>query len=146
MAQGNETAWRAMRALVGTGFGAAFGLLAGFVVYMVASQLLLSPALWSSDAVMWGIILPVAGVFAAAGLLLGWRDVTMAGGFVRGTLGFAAGLVAGAVAAVALSVAAAFIFNISQMEGAYAMGVAFFWTPLGAILGGIVGTVLALRR
>lgn len=61
-------------------------------------------------------------------------------------LGFAlAGMVAGAVLAVVLAVAAAMIADISQAEGAYAMGVAFFWVPLGAVLGLISGIVLARR-
>lgn len=62
-------------------------------------------------------------------------------------LGFAlAGMVAGGVLAVVLAVAAAMIADISQAEGAYAMGVAFFWVPLGAVLGLILGIVLARRR
>lgn len=36
------------------------------------------------------------------------------------------------------------IVPISQAEGAYAMRVAFFWVPLGAVAGAIVG-VLARR-
>ena len=63
------------------------------------------------------------------------------------TFGFAlAGLVAGGAVAVALAVAAAMIGDISQAEGAYAMGVAFFWVPLGAVIGLIFGIVLARRR
>lgn len=62
-------------------------------------------------------------------------------------LGFALmGMVAGGAAAVAIAVAAAMIADISQAEGAYAMGVAFFWVPLGALLGLILGIVLARRR
>lgn len=61
-------------------------------------------------------------------------------------LGFAlAGLVLGGAAAVALAVLVAMVADISQAEGAYAMGVAFFWVPLGAVLGLIAGIVLARR-
>jgi len=43
--------------------------------------------------------------------------------------GFIVGAIAGAALALALCVAAAEIFSISQMEGAYAMQVAFFYMP-----------------
>jgi hypothetical protein len=61
--------------------------------------------------------------------------------------GFLLGAIAGAALALALSIAAAEIFNISQMEGAYAMGVASFIMPSGAVVGGIIGAVwLVMRR
>ena len=56
------------------------------------------------------------------------------------------GLVVGAAVAIALAVAVAMIGDVSQAEGAYAMGVAFFWTPLGAGLGLLAGLVLGGRR
>jgi len=34
------------------------------------------------------------------------------------------------------------IVPILQAERAYAMGVAFFWVPLGAIVGAILGLIL----
>jgi hypothetical protein len=61
--------------------------------------------------------------------------------------GFILGAVAGAAIALALSIAAAEIFNISQFEGAYAMGVVSFHMPFGALVGGIIGaTWMAMRR
>ncbi len=36
--------------------------------------------------------------------------------------------------------------GVSQREGAAAMGVVFFFTPAGAVLGAIVGLVLGLSR
>jgi len=38
------------------------------------------------------------------------------------------------------------IVPISQREGAYAMGIAFVWTPAAFILGAILGLVLWLIR
>ncbi len=62
-------------------------------------------------------------------------------------LGYAiVGLVAGAALAVGLAVAAAYVFDISQAEGAYAMQVAFFFAPLGGVIGAIAGVVVARRR
>ena len=52
-------------------------------------------------------------------------------------------LVAGVVFAVGMTLPS--IITISQAEGAYAMGVAFFWTPLGALAGAVLGYVLSRR-
>jgi hypothetical protein len=60
---------------------------------------------------------------------------------------FFIGAIAGAALALGLCLAAQETFNISQMEGAYAMGVVFFYMPLGALVGGIVGAIwMATRR
>ena len=60
--------------------------------------------------------------------------------------GFIAGAIAGAVLALAFCVAAAEIFSISQMEGAYAMQVVFFFMPAGALIGGIIGAIWTAAR
>jgi hypothetical protein len=60
--------------------------------------------------------------------------------------GFIIGAIAGAALALAVCVAAAEIFNISQMEGAYAMEVAFFFMPLGALFGAIIGAIWMATR
>jgi hypothetical protein len=39
-----------------------------------------------------------------------------------------------------------FIGGLSQAEGAYAMAVAFFWAPLGAMIGLVTGLILGRRR
>lgn len=51
------------------------------------------------------------------------------------------GAVLGGALAVGLGVAAAWLFDISQAEGAYAMAVAFFWMPLGVAGGAAVGAL-----
>lgn len=56
------------------------------------------------------------------------------------------GFVLGAALAFAIGIGLPMILPISQAEGAYAMGVAFFWAPLGGILGAISGVIIALRR
>jgi hypothetical protein len=61
-------------------------------------------------------------------------------------LGSFIGLAVGAAAAVALAVLAAHLFDISQAEGAYAMAVAFFYAPAGAIVGAIAGAVWVASR
>lgn len=57
-----------------------------------------------------------------------------------------AGLICGALATFFGGVAIGEIANISQAEGAYAMGLAFFWAPLGGLIGAGIGLWLALRR
>ena len=52
------------------------------------------------------------------------------------------GAMLGGAGAIALCTAAAYAFDITQAEGAYAMAVAFFWTPLGVVLGAITGALL----
>jgi hypothetical protein len=61
-------------------------------------------------------------------------------------LGFAGlGLLAGGLAAFLVGIALPEVVGIPQAEGAYMMGVMFFWVPLTAIAGAIVGAVLGRR-
>ena len=55
------------------------------------------------------------------------------------------GFLGGGVLVFAIGMALPMVIRISQAEGAYAMGVAFFWTPLGAILGAILLGILGAR-
>ncbi len=57
-----------------------------------------------------------------------------------------AGLIAGPIITLALATAAIPIFDISQMEGAYAMGVVFTLMPIGAVVGLIAGVIWAIAR
>ena len=57
-----------------------------------------------------------------------------------------AGLVAGPILTLALATAAIPILGISQMEGAYAMGVVFTLMPIGALVGLIAGLVWGVTR
>lgn len=56
------------------------------------------------------------------------------------------GFVLGGGVVFATGMALPSVVSISQAEGAYAMGVAFVWTPLGAVTGAVLGFVLAGRR
>lgn len=63
-------------------------------------------------------------------------------GFLFGIL---LGFVAGYVVAVAGGIAYGEIAQVSQREGAYAMGVVFGFGPLGGALGALGGMVLGMR-
>ncbi len=56
------------------------------------------------------------------------------------------GLVIGAAVAFGIGLAIPMITPVSQAEGAYAMGLLFFWTPAGGVLGAICGAILGLKR
>jgi hypothetical protein len=56
------------------------------------------------------------------------------------------GFFGGGAAVFAIGMALPSVISISQAEGAYAMGVAFFWTPLAAIIGAVVGWVRGGRK
>ena len=52
-----------------------------------------------------------------------------------------AGFLLGGLLALGIGVALPYLTPISQAEGAYAMGVVFFWVPAGAVLGAVAGLV-----
>ncbi|HBU13419.1 MAG TPA: hypothetical protein DEF16_00080 [Gemmobacter sp.] len=52
-----------------------------------------------------------------------------------------AGFLLGGLLALGIGVALPYLMPISQAEGAYAMGVVFFWMPAAAILGAVAGIV-----
>ena len=56
------------------------------------------------------------------------------------------GFVVGAVMTFGLGVFLPGIIGISQAEGAYMMGVAFFWTPIGGALGAVTALIGRLTR
>ncbi len=56
------------------------------------------------------------------------------------------GLFAGGALAAAVGIGLAEVLPISQAEGAYMMGVFFFWVPVTAILGAVLGVFLARKR
>jgi hypothetical protein len=61
--------------------------------------------------------------------------------------GFAAlGLVAGGLLAFLVGIALPEVVSISQAEGAYMMGVMFFWVPLAGVLGAVLGAIFGGKR
>lgn len=56
------------------------------------------------------------------------------------------GFLAGGALAFGIGLMVLTFGNVSQAEGAAAMGVIFFYTPAGAILGAVVGLMLGLIR
>ena len=56
------------------------------------------------------------------------------------------GLLVGGGAAFLAGIALPQVASISQAEGAYMMGIMFFWVPLAAVVGAILGAVMGGRR
>ncbi len=56
------------------------------------------------------------------------------------------GLLGGGVVAFLVGLALPQVASISQAEGAYMMGVMFFWVPLAAVAGAILGAVIGGKR
>lgn len=52
------------------------------------------------------------------------------------------GFLAGGLVTGVIGIGLPKIMPISQAEGAYMMGVAFFWVPLGAVIGAVLGVIL----
>ncbi len=52
------------------------------------------------------------------------------------------GFLAGGLITAVIGFSLPEVLPISQAEGAFAMQVAFFWVPLGAILGAVLGLIL----
>lgn len=65
---------------------------------------------------------------------------------MRRLVGAVAGFVVGGAAVLMIGLALPKVVTISQMEGAYAMGLVFFWVPLGAVVGAVAGLIIAGRR
>jgi hypothetical protein len=65
---------------------------------------------------------------------------------MRRLMGAVLGFLNGGGVVLALGLALPSVFSISQAEGAYAMGVVFFWAPMGAVVGAIVGLILGNLR
>lgn len=65
---------------------------------------------------------------------------------MKRTLYTLAGLVLGYIAVAVAGIGLASVAPISQAEGAYMMGVFFFWGPIGALIGAVTGNWLGRAR
>ena len=95
---------------------------------------------------MWAIIAAIVALCSAAGAapaMLANRPAEIALSVVRG---FALGALLGTVASVVVALALGALFQVSQREGAFAMGVLFTIAPLGGLMGGVILALIRLAR
>lgn len=65
---------------------------------------------------------------------------------VVGFVGFIGGLVIGYIAIIIGWATYTDLFDVSDLGGGKAMGIAFFVAPIGAVISGIVCAILLVRR
>ncbi len=61
-------------------------------------------------------------------------------------LGLIFGVVFGAATAMALAIAATYMLDAAPVDTAFVKGVAFYFAPMGAMVGAIVWAIWAKRR
>ncbi len=128
--------------LVGLVLGGAIGLPIGFLAYLVAREALLSTRLWSSDAVMWAVVLAVAAPAALAGLKQGAAPSRMGHALLIGMLGFLLGGMLAGTGAGLLAMLLGSTDGMGDRAMGQAIGVVFGLMPLAALVG---GAALGLR-
>jgi hypothetical protein len=133
-------------ALLGLLVGGVVGLPLGFLAYAVARETLLPTSLWSSDAVMWAIVAAVTLACAASGARQGARPTRRGHALRRALLGLLLGAILGGLAIGAAALVIGEVLGVSQREGAFAMGVAFFIVPLSGLLCGVATAIWMGRR
>ncbi len=65
---------------------------------------------------------------------------------MRSIVGFLIGAILAGAAALGLGIIALSLGLVSNREGAAAMGIIFFITPVAALFGGIAGAVIGILR
>jgi len=135
-----------LRALIGLTIGAAVGWPIGFILYMVARDMVLPTSLWSSNAIEQAMIGAVVLGGAALGAWQGGSPSRLGNALLRGLIGLlVGGMVAGLLAGI-IAITLGEVLGVSQREGAFAMGVALTIVPLAALIGGIVWAIRTGRR
>lgn len=124
-------------AVAGLVIGGVVGLPFGFLVYLVARETVLPSSLWSSDALMWGVIGAVMALLGLAGAMQGARPTRLGQALKTGLLGLLVGALLGGLSGGLLALTIGEILGVSQMEGAFAMGVVFGVMPVAGLLGGL---------
>lgn len=120
--------------LLGPVIGGVLGIPLGFLLYLVLRETVIPTDLWSSDGLMWAIVVAVMLVCAAIG---GSVDGRAGHALLRAILGFFLGAILCAVASVAIALTLGGMLGVSQREGGFAMGVIFGIGPLAGLLGGL---------
>lgn len=134
------------KAALGLVLGAAAGLPLGFLAWFIATETVLPYSVRGSDAVMWIILLGVAGAAGLVGARQGLRPSRLGHALAWALLAFVLGAAVSAVVAAFLAAALGEWFQVSQMEGAFAMGIVFTIMPIGGFLGGLACAIWAGRR
>jgi len=127
-----------LRTLFGLLLGGVVGLAAGFFAYLIAREAVLPTSLWSSDPVMWVIILAVAVPVALFGVWSGRARRALAG-FLIGSI------VAGTLAGILGALLSATARSGDEAMGT-AIGILLVLMPFAALVGGVAGAVLFARR
>ncbi|WP_198375021.1 hypothetical protein [Neoroseomonas rubea] len=134
------------KAAAGVILGALVGVPLGSLAYFIAHAALLPYAMRGSDAVMWFIIASVIGVCGAVGARQGWQPSRLGYALARAMLAFVLGAVVSAFVAAFVADALGSLFQVSRMEGAFAMGIVFTIMPAGGFLGGLLCAIWAGRH
>jgi hypothetical protein len=134
------------KAALGLVLGAAAGLPLGFLAWFIATETVLPYAVRGSDAVMWIITLGVAGAAGLVGARQGLQPSRWGQALAWALLAFVPGAAVSAVVAAFVAAALGEWFQVSQMEGAFAMGIVFTIMPIGGFLGGVACALWAGRR
>lgn len=134
------------KAALGLVLGGAAGLPLGFLAYFIAIEAVLPYAARGSDAVMWIIALGVAVAAAVTGARQGLRPSRLGHALAWALLAFVPGMVASALLAAVIAAMLGEWFQVSQMEGAFAMGIVFTIMPIGGFVGGVACAIWAGRR
>ena len=140
--KGGDDPVHLLKILWGAALGGLLGIPVAVLVYFVARVLVLPTSTWSSDTVMWLVMAPVIALGALAGAA---RDMKAAWArrIFRMTAGFFMGFIGCAFLAAVAGVLLAGLFQVSQREGGFAMGLMFGIAPLAGLVGGIAAAIWA---
>lgn len=125
--------------------GAMAGAPIGFLAFLLLTEFVLSRDL-RTDGMMWAATLMAAALGGFVGFRNGASPSRGMRAAARGILGFVVGALLGAFAGVVVGGMLGSLFQVSQMEGAFAMGLFFVIAPLSGLAGGtLLGLSMARR-
>ncbi|MGG5889138.1 hypothetical protein ACLF3G_18545 [Falsiroseomonas sp. HC035] len=125
------------RALGGLLLGAAIALPLSFLVAFILLEWLLPPDLVPPLPGLWVLVAGIVLAGAAGGGRQGARPSRWGHVAMHGAGGFLGGAVLGALLSLFVAIGLGAVLNVSQREGAFAMGVVFAIMPLGGLIGGL---------